>query len=219
MSEVRKRVYRSELRDEQARATRRRVVDAAADLFTEAGSPPPPLTPSPTQPESAARPCSPRSAARSNCSSSRTTTRRPVTTNRSPWRERPALQEVMTLARTDPRAAFRLWAGFVTEVGGRIGALHLRCARRPRSTPRPRRCSAVGRAAGRYRCGPAPSRDSRRLDLPAPTFRPGEAAAILHFWSIQRSINNWWSRTVGPSERFHVWLARTLVEQVIRPEP
>ena len=37
MSEARKRVYRSELREEQARVTRRRVVDAAADLFTERG--------------------------------------------------------------------------------------------------------------------------------------------------------------------------------------
>src|SRR6478752_2176660 len=112
MPEVRKRIYRSELRDEQARATRRRVVDAAAGLFTALGF--------------AANTID---AVADAAGVSRKTVftavggkveliklaydyatagdDEPLT-----MAQRPALQEVMALARTDPRAAFRLWAEF-----------------------------------------------------------------------------------------------------------
>lgn len=219
MSEARKRVYRSELREEQARVTRRRVVDAAADLFTERGF-------AATTIDAVA------DAAGVSRKTVFTAVGGKVELLKLAYdyatagddepltmAERPALQEVMTLARTDPRAAFRLWAGFVTEVGGRIGALHLALRAAAEVDPE---AEALFRRweqqrVDTMRAGPVAHLEA--ADLLRPEVSPGEAAAILSLLVDpalyqQLVVDNGW-----PAERFHVWLARTLVEQVIRPEP
>jgi len=218
MPEVRKRIYRSELRDEQARATRRRVVDSAAGLFTARGF-------AATTIDAVA------DAAGVSRKTVFTAVGGKVELIKLAYDyatagddepltmpQRPALQEVMALARTDPRAAFRLWAEFITELGGRIGALHL--ALRAAAEIDPEAEALFQRweeqRVASMRTGPVAQLEA--LDLLRTDVTPDEAAAILAFLvdpALHHRLvveNDW------PVERFRTWLARTLVEQVIRPE-
>lgn len=217
MSEERKRGYRSQLRAEQARDTRRRVVAAAGELFAEDGF---------------AATTIDAIAARAGVSRQTVFTAvggktallklaydyalagddEPIAMH-----DRPAIQKIN--AEPDPYRALTMYASFVTDMGQRAGKLYI--ALRSAAEIDPEAHELFWRWEAErlqlLRDGPIPM--FVRKNVLRTGVRPQEAAdvmALLTSPSVYHRlvIQQGWSRA-----RFRRWMTNTLLEQLLEPKP
>ena len=217
MSQERKRGYRSGLRDEQARRTRRQIVAAAGELFAEDGF---------------AATTIDAIAARAGVSRQTVFTAiggktallklaydyalagddEPI-----PMSERPAIQKIN--AEPDPYRALAMYARFVTEMGDRVAKLYIAL----------RSAAEIDAEAHRLFWRWEAERLQVLRTVPVPMFvrkkvlrtglRPQEAADLMAMLTSPSVYHNLVIRQGWTPARFRRWMTTTLLEQLLKPKP
>lgn len=217
MNDERKRAYRSDLRDDQARRTRRRIVAAAGELYADDGF---------------AATTIDAIAARAGVS------RQTVFTSVGgkvallklaynyalagddepiPMIDRPAIQEINS--EPDPYRALALYAGFVTEMGSRVGRLYVAL----------RSAAEIDAQAHELFWRWEAERLQLLRDHPIPMFvkkkvlrtdlRTEEAADIMAMLTSPSVYHQLVDQQGWSPTRFRRWMTRTLPEQLLRAKP
>jgi AcrR family transcriptional regulator len=213
----RKRGYRSGLRDEQARRTRRQIVAAAGELFAEDGF---------------AATTIDAIAARAGVSRQTVFTAiggktallklaydyalagddEPI-----PMSERPAIQKIN--AEPDPYRALAMYARFVTEMGNRVAKLYIAL----------RSAAEIDAEAHRLfwrweaerlqvlRTGPVPMFVRKKVLRTG--LRPQEAADLMAMLTSPSVYHHLVIRQGWTPARFRRWMTTTLLEQLLKPKP
>lgn len=210
-----KRAYSSDLRDEQARRTRRQIVAAAGDLYARDGF--------------AATTVDAIAAAAG-------VSRKTVFTSVGgkvallklaydytlagddepvPMIDRPDLQRI--IAEPDPYAAITAYAAFVTEIARRIGPLYLALRGAAEVDAEARELYERWEAERRAVMRSGPVATFRRKKVLRRDLTTGEAADILSVL-IAPSLHHQLVVEYGwKVDRFRAWLTRTMIEQLFEP--
>jgi AcrR family transcriptional regulator len=217
LSGERKRAYRSALRDEQARRTRRDIVAAAGELFAEDGFA------ATTIDAIAARAGVSRQTVFTSVGGKAALLKlaydyalagddEPI-----PMIDRPAIQKIN--AEPDPYRALAMYAGFVTEMGGRVGKLYI--ALRSAAEVDPEAHELFWRWEAErldiLRTGPVPM--LVRKNVLRTGLRPREAADVMAMLTSPSVYHHLVIRQGWSTARFRRWMTSTLLEQLLRPKP
>jgi AcrR family transcriptional regulator len=217
MSKTGKRVYTSDLREKQARATRKRIVDAAAALFTEHGF-------SSTTIDAV--------AAAAGVSRKTVFTSVPdgklgllklaydytIAGDDEPLTllERPGLQGV--IAEPDPYERYVKFAAFATQTNARIYAVHLALRGAADVDPGARILSPRWEKERWQIFRDGPVRLLVKQKALKPGLRPGEAADLLYLLLSPPTYHRLVVECGWTPDRYRRWLAETLAEQTLAPQ-
>jgi AcrR family transcriptional regulator len=205
------------LRDEQARDTRRRIVAAAGELFAADGFA------GTTIDAIAARAGVSRQTVFTSVGGKAALLKlaydyalagddEPI-----PMIDRPAIQQIN--AEPDPYRALTMYAGFVTDMGGRVAKLYiaLRSAAEVDAEAHELFWRWEAERLQLLRSGPVPM--FVRKKVLRTRLRPAEAADVMAMLTSPSVYHHLVIRQGWSQARFRRWMTSTLLEQLLKPKP